>query len=189
MWNQFHAWISNRDNVTFVIAIAGFALSVWNFMENILKNRKNLKITVRNVFLLGPDKDQRYSEILDISFENKSREAIVLSRLSIRCGNRQNSFAEYRVKLLELSHSTNRKETSRTIWYSDIFPHKIEGLGCAHFLLASVGDQSSMESGAPCFLTLYTNKGKIRMRFFCSFSNPELLPKCREPNIDIQELT
>ena len=34
-------WLNDRNNVTLLIAIAGFALSLWNMVEAQLKNRKN----------------------------------------------------------------------------------------------------------------------------------------------------
>lgn len=42
MWNKIVEWLNVRDNVTFLIAVASFALSIWNFATvykgNIIKN-------------------------------------------------------------------------------------------------------------------------------------------------------
>ena len=41
MWNKMVEWLNVRDNVTFLIAVASFALSIWNFASDKIKNRKN----------------------------------------------------------------------------------------------------------------------------------------------------
>lgn len=45
MWNKMVEWLNVRDNVTFLIAVASFALSIWNFASDKIKNRKNLMLS------------------------------------------------------------------------------------------------------------------------------------------------
>ena len=88
-------WLNDRNNVTLLIAIAGFALSLWNMVEAQLKNRKNVQIYVQNVFRSGPNEKDFYAEILNMTFINKSREAITLSDGKIH------RFGEYQQMLIE----------------------------------------------------------------------------------------
>lgn len=129
MWNKMVEWLNVRDNVTFLIAVASFALSIWNFASDKIKNRKNLIVVVQNVFCLGPSPEKEYTEVLNICFINKSREAITLSRLELSSELGECVFGEYRLKLRTNSRKHGNKEVSRSEWYSDIFPIKVEGLG------------------------------------------------------------
>ena len=188
MWNQVSNWVSSRENVTFLIAISGFLLSVWNFAESKIKNRRALLVMVRNVFVLGPNPEGEYLEVLNIAFVNKSREAIALSRLRIACGDSTGVYGELREKLIEHSHKVRTKETSRSTWFSDVFPVKLEGLDCANLLICSSGGQRCIEDGKKCQIELFTNKGIIRSDFIAHFSGVELLWQCREPNSEVQAL-
>lgn len=186
MWNSIAVWFSNRENTTFFIAVCSFLLSVLNFAETRMKNRKSLSVKIHNTFSLGPTQDATYCEILNISFENKSREAIVLSRMQITCGPCTRMYGEFREKLLEHSRKKGNKEISRSIWFSDTFPLKIEGLGCAHCLIYASGKAPCIADGKTCYIKLSTNKGIIRKKFTASLSNLELLSKCRAPSSEVQ---
>lgn len=59
MFDKAVEWLNSRENVTFLIAIASFGLSIWNFLSDKIKNRKNLEIEVQNVFLLWTKSRQK----------------------------------------------------------------------------------------------------------------------------------
>lgn len=188
MWSRIVEWFACRENVTFFIAVSGFLISVWNFTESRIKNRKSISITVRNVFVFGPSPEGEYTEVLNITFENKSREAITLSRLRLICGGCTGEYGEFREKLVEQSHKVGTKETSRSIWFSDVLPVKLEGLGCAHLLICSSGGQRCITDGEKCQIELFTNKGIIKSDFTAHFSDVKLLLRCRVPNSEVQAL-
>lgn len=175
-------WISNRDNATLAIALAGLALSLLNIATACIKNRKSMEILVHDVFRSGPNYEGTYSEILNVTFVNKSREAITLSGLTIECDEKIQRFGEYRQMLLENRSSTNKVETSCSTWFSDILPQKVEGLGYAHALLLSTGKDICIKQQCPYVLTLYTNKGKIVRTFTNDIADINKLSECRAPD-------
>lgn len=188
MWNKMIEWLNVQDNVTFLIAVASFGLSIWNFVSDKLKNRKKLEIVVQNVFCMGPSPEMEYTEILNLTVINKSREAITLSGLEIKTGTLIGRFGEYRFNLHEHSHKINNREVSRSVWYADVFPIKIEGLGYSHVLLASTGEGKYIHEGEPYTMTIFTNKGPVTKEFVSCFSSGQLLSQCRAPDLQTEAL-
>ena len=176
-------WINeNRDNVTLGLAAFGSVLSVLNLFRDWRKHRKNVSVTIQNIFNFGPDPDNgRYTEVLNISIVNRSREAITISGLKIKCEDRQNRFGEYRLQLHRHSNKHSDRETSRMRWFSDVLPVKVEGLGCVRLLVASTGDARSLENGRWYVATLFSSKGRIFKIGKCEFSDAEMLAHCKEP--------
>ena len=185
MWNKMIEWLNVRDNVTFLIAVASFALSIWNFFSDWIKNRKNISVKIKNVFSFGPDSDGDYTEVLNICIVNKSREGIVLTGFEVSCAEKTNRYGEYRYELKKCSegNKTLHRETSRSRWFSDLIPAKIEGLGYVHLLVASTGSLKCIEENQECHFVISTNKGKIRGSFTSDFSNAGMLSQCREPDL------
>ncbi len=188
MWNKMVEWLNVRDNVTFLIAVASFALSIWNFASDKIKNRKNFIVEVQNVFCLGPSPEKEYTEVLNICFINKSREAITLSRLELSSELGECVFGEYCLKLLTNNRKHGNKEVSRSEWYSDIFPVKVEGLGYEHMVLSSTGSTKHIAENAPYKLKVFSNKGIITKTFTSDFSNAGMLSQCREPDSHTEAL-
>ena len=183
-------WIADRkDWVTLGIAVFGAMLSMWNWLEKHLENRKRVTVEVKNVFCFGPDpKTGGYTEVLHLYILNKSREPITLSQLQVRCNAKSNRFGEYRIELHNRSNKKGSVEVIRRRWFSDTFPVKLEGLGYAHLLLASTGDARCIEEGKKCLMLIDSNKGKIRKEVTCTFSEWDLLPLCKEPSFEAEAL-
>lgn len=181
-------WLNNRENVTFLVAIASFGLSIWNFLSDKIKNRKNLEIEVQNVFCFGPSPDKKFTETLNIRFINKSREAITLSGLELSSEIGECRFGEYRLKLLTNSQKRGNKEISRSEWYSDTFPVKIEGLGFEHMILSSTSTKKRIVENRPYKLTVFSNKGTVTRTFTSAFSNAGMLSQCQEPDSHTEAL-
>lgn len=188
MWTKIIEWLNVRDNVTFLIAVASFGLSIWNFVSDKLENRKKLDVTVRDVFCLGPSREKEYTEVLNLMVVNKSREAITLSGLAIETENQTYQFGEHRLKLLTHSHKIGNKEVSRSEWYSDVFPIKIEGLGCAHMLLSSTGAEKHIQADKPYRITISSNKGIVEKTVTSDFSSAAQLLQCRAPDLQVEAL-
>lgn len=179
----------NQDWITLVIAVFGAVLSAWNWIEKHLENRKRVAVEVKNVFCFGPEAETGgYTEVLHLYIINKSRESITLSQLQMSCDAKSNQFGEYRMELHSRSNKRGRVEVVRRRWFSDTFPVKLEGLGYAHLLLASTGDARCIEQGKKCRMRIDSNKGKICKEITCEFSEWDLLPLCKEPNLAAEAL-
>lgn len=188
MWNEIIAWMKVRENVTFLIAVASFGLSVWNFVSDKFRNRKKLEIVVCDVFCLGPSPEQEYTEVLNLNIINKSREAITLSGIEVSAKNQICRFGEYRLKLIVNSQKIGGKEVGRSEWNADVFPIKIEGMGYAHMLLASTGSKKYIQAGEPYKMKLFSNKGTITKVVTSDFSSVARLSQCRAPDSHTEAL-
>ena len=185
MWDKLVEWTASeafRDDATLLIAVLGFVLSLWNFISDKVKNWKNLKICVQNLFICGPSPKNEYCNVLNISFINKSRESITLSNLELRSKTERYKFGEYTLWVSENYQHIGTKEVSRSEWFSDVFPVTVSGLGYAHMILSSTSVNTYILANKPYTLVLSTNKGRIKKRFFSDYSNGELLSECREPS-------
>lgn len=188
MFDKIVEWLNSRENVTFLIAIASFGLSIWNFLSDKIKNRKNIEIEIQNVFCFGPSPDKKYTEALNIRFINRSRESITLSGLELSSGAGECRFGEYRLKLLMNSQKRGNKEISRSEWYSDTFPVKLEGLGFEHMILSSTSTERHIVENKPYTLKVFSNKGTVIRTFTSGFSNVDMLSRCREPDSHTEAL-
>ena len=188
MWNKMIEWLNVRDNVTFLIAVASFALSIWNFASDKIKNRKNLMIKVQKAFRFEMTPDNGYTEVLNVVVINKSREAITLSGMKLLTQSGNFRFGIDRRELVSISNKSGNKEISRSTWYSDVFPVKIEGLGYAQLLLSSTNKENGIQENEPYVLELFSNKGKVRKTFTSDFSSAESLSQCRAPDLHTEAL-
>lgn len=185
MWDKLVEWTvaeDFRDNATLLIAVFGFVLSLWNFISDKVKNWKNLKICVQDLFICGPSPKNEYVNVLNISFINKSREPITLSGLELKSADEDYKFGEYRLRVSEGCRSIGSVEVSRCELFSDIFPVTVPGLGYAHMILSSTSINTRVLENKPYTLVLSSNKGRIKKRFLSDYSNGELLLECREPS-------
>lgn len=99
---------------------------------NAAEKSKNVQICIQNVFQAGPNEKDFYAEILNVTFINKSREAITLSGLAVECDGKIHRFGEYQQMLIEKKRTTGNREISRSTWHSDTFL-KTGGIGmCAY---------------------------------------------------------
>ena len=167
-------WFLSRDNVTFVIAVAGFVLSLWNTLHDWFRNRKALIIEAKEVFSLS-DPEGQTTEIVKFIATNKSKEPITLSGLSISCCEKSNEFGEYRLCLA-------RQLNDKTEWHAMIFPIKIEGLGGELLFFASSGDRSVIRLNEPCTAEFRSNKGILKMQFVVSeFADQSFIQSSQYP--------
>lgn len=170
-----------RNAVTFWIAVAGFVISVYNFVSGIFRNTVRVKVEFSDTFhFAGIDE---CSDVIHLKITNLSQNPIVLSRLSVENALGKHAFGSYRKRLLDITSRTGSVVTGKERWVSDFLPFKIEGNGCANLLLVSDGDKQAIELQRDNIVRLYTSKRTIRRKLnINAFSDPELLSQCRGPN-------
>lgn len=155
MWSQFHTWISNRDNVTFLIAIAGFALSIWNFVENILKSRKKLSF---HIFSVDTYKDLM---VVTMAIENLSQLPIAITNIKYVSGNRKTSCTPIPKLVCEATKRCGNVVTDQRSTYSEKIPIQIPSLGAFSGVILFEHLPEELKS-RPTSLTfeISTNRGK-----------------------------
>lgn len=178
-------WICNRDNITFVIAVAGFAMSVWNFAEAFLRRRVRLRVDFAHVFRV--EGGERCVDILHLKVFNLSGRAVIVSRLTVEHDIDFADFGTYRRQLLRSERASRHSsgETVRTeqTWMSDHLPIQIEGGGFANLMLIADLDGQHISLRRVNLVKLYTPFGIIRKKLVLSdFSDRKLLGECRAPD-------
>ena len=115
------------DTVTFWIAVAGFILSVYNFIEGIIRNSRRLSVSIKHIFRSDS------TTILLIEFTNRSQLGISITSGSL-VDNQKNLFAfgETSQEIFHYSYPERRgKESERTV----TFPINIDPLRSERVLL------------------------------------------------------
>ena len=167
-----------NEITSFVIAIISFILSIYNFIAPFVRNRKKMEIIISNVFRFGSG--NQTSDILNIKFINKSREAITISQMIISCEKKADGFGKYNKRLMDHTSRIGNEITDRRFWTADVLPVRIEGLGFFSGLLVSDGNTPVIDQDNECNITLLTNKGTIHSKCkFPDFSDNKLLSQCR----------
>ena len=164
-----------------IIAIIGFVLSIYNFVLEIIKNKKKLIVSFNHVFSYSSGRN--VVQIIHVSIINKSSSPICISRMSVNCCGKSGFFGEYRKKIFDYTSQTGNEIKSYKTWTSNAFPVKIESGGFFNGLVISSESTSVIFPNEICNVQLDTDKGKVVKNIFViNFSDSELLSQCREPD-------
>ena len=164
-----------------IIAIFGFVLSIYNFVYEIVKSRKRLKMLFNHVFRFG--NPGRCTEVIHISIINNSTKAICITGMTVFCRTQSNRFGEFKkILLTHESYSRNQIKYTKT-WTANSFPTKIDPGDVFCGLIASSSIYPVLDPGEPCYVVLKTNRGPDKLKVsFTAFSDAEQLQLCREPD-------
>lgn len=174
-------WISDRSNITFLIAVVGFAISIYNFISAIIQNRTRINVDVAHVFRI--ENAQRCIDIVNLKVLNLSKNPVVLSRITVENDLHSGSLGTYRREVFSKTRRTGGQITDRKVWFSDQLPIKIEGNGCVNLLLVADKEMPLFAKGKKNIINLHTaRKTIVRKLLLTDFSENELLEKCREPD-------
>lgn len=115
------------DIVTFAIAVIGFILSIWNFVETRIQNRVNLSVECKD-FIIA-DNFARKPLYIALSVVNKSRLPIAVSRAFIVAANEKFEFSWIPQIVHQARLGTKDEVFDRTIVKSITLPINLSGLG------------------------------------------------------------
>ena len=150
-----------KEQITLIIAILSFMLSLYNFFYSLLINRSNLKLIYKSHSCcnLTPE----YPIIFNLVFENKSRLDISISRLFLKVNESTYEFDSETNWIGEKTNRTGNKITDKITLYSLEIPQTISGLGAigGYFW---VGTYKKIEFNKSDQVTIiaYTNRGKFK---------------------------
>lgn len=174
-------WLTNQNNIAFLIALAGFAISIYNFVSSIIQNHTRIKVEVAHIF--RSEDTTRCIDTLNLKLLNLSKNPVVISRIIVKNSLRAGSIGTYRREVSKVIHYRGANVTGSNVWISDNLPVKIEGNGCVNLLLVSDSETPLFEIGIKNTLKIYTAKKTVRYSFLHNeFSAQTLLEKCREPS-------
>lgn len=178
-------WIQSKENITFLIAVLGFALSASKWFYDAWKTRKNLAVTVdfNSSSACTYMSSQHLNSTFAFAFVNKSANPIAVTCICIE----SNGENEYRCELTPqfVSHRFRRLIDTETQYYerfeeSAEFPIQISAYGAAYeyisFQLPKEFDPNAVNA-----VRIMTNHGIVRIsdtktiREFVRFLQPDLV--------------
>lgn len=174
-------WICTKENITFLIAVVGFVISLYNFFSALRQNRIRLSIDFSHVFRLG--RGDKCLDALHVKIINRSYRPVIISRLTLSNPNGVRTFGSFRREVLRIEHRQNGEIYQRDIWMSDILPIKLEGNGYADLLLLSDEIGCFVTLDSENVVSLCTPQKTIRCKpIIRNFCDAKILSECREPN-------
>ncbi len=172
-------WLSDRNNITFLIAVTGFIMSVYNFAENLAQKKVRITAEVSDVFRAG--NESRCLETICLKVVNLSNEPVVLSGVKVENYKHKGSFGRYQKGVFTFTNRTAGKVTSVQKWTADRLPVTVDSKGCVSLLLAGDSETPAFAEHTENIVTIRTDRKKITQRLHLStFSDLMLIPKCRE---------
>lgn len=146
-----------RENISLVIAVIGFILSVYNFVHEKMQNRMKINITYKNHFIAEHD---HKSITISLAFENLVKNPISISRIYLCVDDKKYDFYWIPQFVLRATQQTNGQVIDEINVHSIPLPFTIEGYGVVGGFFFTKAPQSiyTLES-ANTSLLVYSNKG------------------------------
>lgn len=115
-----------KENITFLIAVIGFLLSLYNFFRELLHNRMLLRVVYKNHLISEHD---HCGITISLSIENKTKIPISISRAFLNIG--ENSLEFYWIPQLvfRATHSGKNAIYDEVNVHTITLPARIEGYG------------------------------------------------------------
>jgi hypothetical protein len=165
-------WLLERENITFVIAVAGFAMSAASWVFTLVTQHKKIAITV-----------SRWNCIEDVCFfyigiENRSRLPISITKVELQTGDTWVTCTLHP----EFIHSDTQHDSSGAViasrvYYSLDMPIQIDSLGAACGYLLFQGPRQMLETtSTQATVRVSTNRGaakKMKLRLPPSLADLE----------------
>lgn len=153
-----------RDNITLALAILGSILSTFNFVKNLITNRKRLSVNFDRATILLCRTN--HPILFRMIIENKSRLPICVSRMFLECNGKKFEF-EW---VPEYVHHAAEKQGKQILTHNEHlstgFPSIAQGLGAigGFFFLYTDKDYTGDDLVKhPVQLILNTNRGKKKI--------------------------
>lgn len=146
-----------RENISLVIAVIGFSLSIYNFVHEKMQNRMKINITYKNHFIAEHD---HKSITISLAFENLVKNPISISRIYLCVDDKKYDFYWIPQFVLRATQQTNGQVIDEINVHSIPLPFTIEGYGVVGGFFFTKAPQSiyTLES-ANTSLLVYSNKG------------------------------
>lgn len=146
-----------RENISFVIAVIGCMLSVYNFVHEKLQNQMKINITYKNHFIAEHD---HKSITISLAFENLVKNPISISRIYLCVDNEKYDFYWIPQFVLRATQRTNGQVFDEINVHSIPLPFTIEGYGVVGGFFFTKAPQSIYDlENTDTSLLVYSNKG------------------------------
>lgn len=148
-----------KDNITFLIAVFGFLLSVYNFLRELLQNRMSLHVTYKNHHISSHDK---MGITLSLSIENKVKIPLSISRIFLNINNESLEFYWIPQFVFRATQSSKGNIYDEINIHTIPLPVQIEGYGIVggfFFVKSSRTITNEELFSSKTSITIYSSKG------------------------------
>lgn len=151
-----------KDNITFLIAILGFGLSIYNFLHERFQNRLKLRVTYKNHHI-SQVKGQENELTISLSVENLVKNPLSVTRMFLNINCKQYEFYWVPQIVYYADYKCRNKILDKIKLHTIDIPFKLDGYGVVGgFFFVSTDkkltDQFLFNSSTS--ITVYSNKGK-----------------------------
>ena len=149
--------MSKVDAVSLTISILAFGLSLFTLIWEVMKNRKNVEITVSE--LSRSHNDFQYA-MIDIV--NKSEKNIVISNVYIEKSEHKYSVSRKPKLYLSTKKTVGTEVVEHKDYFTATLPLTVNGVDCrTECFELHIADQPSL-SGGKVNVVMSTNKGRVK---------------------------
>lgn len=147
-----------KETITFIIAVAGFLLSLFNLGYTLWKDWFHIEVILKG-YGIRPD---LRSVIVKMSIENHSRQPVSISRILLKINGSIYEFESVPSPVYDWVKKQGKEVVDKISVRTITIPQKIEGLGVLgdyfYVEIERSEDQQFYDSDAQ--LEIYTNRGK-----------------------------
>ncbi len=150
-----------KEQITFIIAVISFMLSVYNFLYSLFINRSNLKITYKSHTFCSHLPESPI--IFNLVLLNKSRLDISISRLFLKVNDCTYEFDSEPNWVGEKTQRTGNKITDKITLHSLEIPQTISGLGAVGgYFWVNTSNNFKFNKSDQITIIAHTNRGKFK---------------------------
>ncbi len=159
--NNIWKFLSNNDNITTIISVLAFVLSMINTFYLIFTQRPKIKVSFKEYTFLKNLPDKPF--LLGVIIENKSRLSVSISKMNLSINDTKYEFSWIPIIICNTNLSQNNNTLDKVSVHSLTFPQHISPLNscCGYFSMASKGIFNADElKKSKCKLEVFTSRGK-----------------------------
>lgn len=181
MIGTIKGWLSDREAVTFAIAVTGFLISLYNFLSGWFHSRVNLTVDFAHAFRF--ENDTRCVDAVHLKLYNRSSRELILSGISVN-GAAFGSYSRQLIRRERTSYTNGVSRDSRAeTWMSDRLPLRIPGRDFVDIVLVADFDGGHILLEKKSTLLLSTPSRTLKRKVTISgFAEKRLLEECRAPS-------
>lgn len=164
-----------RENLTFVIAVAGFLLSLFNFIKDCWNSRCHLSVIYKN-HTAGISRRNKTSINVHLIFENKSSKRIAVTRMFLVFHNQKYEFLFPENEVWSFTKRSGGEIIKNDTIYTQQLPFDIDGngaLGGYFRVLLPPEAVSDFSKSTVLNLVIYTNRKKLHTSLIADNCGPD----------------
>lgn len=148
-----------RDNITLLIATAGFSLSLYNSIRSWFEGLNRINLIYKEHTAITREKSFATFYLI---FENKSKLPLSVSRLVLTINNNSFEFSFLPEQIWEFKTTIGGETIDRRTILSEQLPFEISGLGCkGGYFRAVINKEAAtvLKEPTQILFSVYTNRG------------------------------